>query len=641
MGIYKSAYSGRQVDDAVARTSALNYDSTNKVLTVNGESDLQITQMGTDDKSVATKKYVDDHAPNVHIENGTGSNSIQQTQDGTTGTFDFTNKNAIATSLDPTLTGQIAYGGVGAYSSVTGGKAQASGKRSSAEGTTTIAKGNYSHAEGDNSVALGSDSHAEGYETTTNGMAAHSEGFKTLANAHSSHSEGFETKTFGDSSHAEGAYSQTLKQYVVAKSGTTSPDVEQPTFDLMATNLSENCGYAAHAEGSSKALGYLAHSQGSSNAYGHYSFASGIGCQTGSLELSQETATEKIYKSNEVGRGAHAFGVGAYAQYNAQTAVGMFNDNKTDSLFEVGNGESHGHRSNAFAVYQDGHAEIMTVGNSDTSVVTKGYVDAHAGDTQIPEKLTLAFNLVTNQYQSTIPGGVKFGTEEEDPSGYIRRQLQNAQGTPITDDSSIESYMYFMTGVKAIPTYDSLTNQTCFLFLTSTNTCWKLQKESTGLWAYKVNNFPFATKAYVDEAVASEGEPAPDAEGEYVRACKVVAHKETETVRDGSVASTHAFSFLVEDFDENCLSAHINITTSTAPLRQVCSVDIVFSGMSGECTGSTVTGGALSGTYTIDGANYCLVTLDNAVLSSSNAVKGSIVRLTGDFDKQYYWKKVD
>lgn len=335
-------------DDSVARIESYN-------------SNHVITRGYLDSKDFATKAYVDSKAGSgtgtsniANLKDGTGTGSLQQVQDGTTGKFSFTGKNATATALDSTLTGDINYGGTGAFATAFGGKAAAIGKRSFAHGTTTIAKGNYSHAEGDNSVALGSDSHAEGYETTTNGMAAHSEGFKTLANAHSSHSEGFETKTFGDSSHAEGAYSQTLKQYVVAKSENTTPEVEQATFNLMATNLSNNCGYAAHAEGSSKALGYLAHSQGSSNAYGHYSFASGIGCQTGSLNLISETDTEKVYTSSEVGRGAHAFGVGAYAQYNGQTAVGMFNDNKDTTLFEVGNGVSHGHRSNALEVHSDG-----------------------------------------------------------------------------------------------------------------------------------------------------------------------------------------------------------------------------------------------------------------------------------------------
>lgn len=142
--------------------------------------------------------------------------------------------------------------------------------------------------------------------------------------------------------------------------------------------------------------------------------------------------------------------------------------------------------------------QLTEMGDENNSVATKAYVDEHAGGEQIPEKLTLAYNLVTNQYQQTMPG-IKFG-EEQNYNGYIRRQLQNnSDSQAITDEATIKDYLYFMTGVSAIPTYDTSTNKTCFLFLTSNETCWKLQYESSGLWAYKVNNFPFATKSYVDE----------------------------------------------------------------------------------------------------------------------------------------------
>lgn len=142
--------------------------------------------------------------------------------------------------------------------------------------------------------------------------------------------------------------------------------------------------------------------------------------------------------------------------------------------------------------------QLTEMGGASKSVATKAYVDEHAGGEQIPEKLTLAYNLVTNQYQQTMYG-VKFG-EEQNYNGYIRRQLQNnSDSQAITDVATIKNYLYFMTGVSAIPTYDTSTNKTCFLFLTSNETCWKLQYESSGLWAYKVNNFPFATKSYVDE----------------------------------------------------------------------------------------------------------------------------------------------
>lgn len=121
---------------------------------------------------------------------------------------------------------------------------------------------------------------------------------------------------------------------------------------------------------------------------------------------------------------------------------------------------------------------------------------------QIPEKLTLAYDLVTNQYQQ-IMSGFKFG-EEQNYNGYTRRQLQDSNDSqPITDEIKIKDYLQFMTGVPVLPTYNISTNNTCFLFLTSNDTCWSLQYESSGLWAYKVNNFPFATNNFVNSSIAS------------------------------------------------------------------------------------------------------------------------------------------
>lgn len=42
----------------------------------------------------------------------------------------------------------------------------------------------------------------------------------------------------------------------------------------------------------------------------------------------------------------------------------------------IGNGTDNEHRSNAFKVYADGHAEVQTVGTSNNAVATKNYVDS-------------------------------------------------------------------------------------------------------------------------------------------------------------------------------------------------------------------------------------------------------------------------
>ena len=53
-----------------------------------------------------------------------------------------------------------------------------------------------------------------------------------------------------------------------------------------------------------------------------------------------------------------AHGIGVVAGQTAQFVVGKYNDNKTDTLFEVGNGVGDTSRANAFAVDQNGNVVI-------------------------------------------------------------------------------------------------------------------------------------------------------------------------------------------------------------------------------------------------------------------------------------------
>lgn len=69
-------------------------------------------------------------------------------------------------------------------------------------------------------------------------------------------------------------------------------------------------------------------------------------------------------------------GFNTEATQTHQFVVGRYNDNKNTTLFEVGNGKNDDSRSNAFEVYQDGHAEVQTMGKTDNSVATKEYVDS-------------------------------------------------------------------------------------------------------------------------------------------------------------------------------------------------------------------------------------------------------------------------
>ena len=141
---------------------------------------------------------------------------------------------------------------------------------------------------------------------------AHAEGNKTTATGVGSHAEGFSSKATGDYSHAEGA------------SNTAT-------------------GVGSHAEG-------------------NISIASGVGSHA------------EGFNSKATGDYSHAEGYQTTAGYDNQTTMGMYNINKSDTLLEVGNGSTQT-ASNAFEVYRDGHAEVQTMGVTDTSLTTKKYVD--------------------------------------------------------------------------------------------------------------------------------------------------------------------------------------------------------------------------------------------------------------------------
>jgi hypothetical protein len=90
--------------------------------------------------------------------------------------------------------------------------------------------------------------------------------------------------------------------------------------------------------------------------------------------------------------GSSVLGMGLKSSTQNGTVVGQFNQTKKDMLFAVGNGSGVAKdivmqdnntfkdgenikRSNAFEVYKDGHAEVASMGETENSVSTKGYVD--------------------------------------------------------------------------------------------------------------------------------------------------------------------------------------------------------------------------------------------------------------------------
>lgn len=393
----------------------------------------------------------------TNVNNGTGTNAVQMKQDGTSGTFDFTNKNPHATEIDETLTGQVTYGAIGNFATVVGGKAQASGKRSMAQGTTTIAKGNYSHAEGDNSVAYGNDSHAEGYATTASGTASHSEGNNTIASGELSHAEGFSTQAIGQGSHAEGAHTIARGDYSHASGLNTEADYNGQTVighcnDNKETTVFEvGCGWTdENGNVQTRKNGFEVHLDGHAEVSFVPTDNNNAIPNIGTLIELENTLNQKIDtvkgtiptnisngNPGEAGTnvniqggkdsiadydGDFVFGTGLRNTMENQAVFGKYNDNSNwepnRPLLMVGNGTSDAERSNAFEVYLDGHAEVKTFGTTPNSVVRR--TELVEGLTDIYEKLEgkkTTYILDCTWNLNYLKGLINSGLKVEDASG--------------------------------------------------------------------------------------------------------------------------------------------------------------------------------------------------------------------------------
>lgn len=124
------------------------------------------------------------------------------------------------------------------------------------------------------------------------------------------------------------------------------------------------------------------------------------------------------------------------------------------------------------------------------------------GGSAVPTVFSVAYNLVTNMYGKFIQGQ-NFGPEITDESGTYR-VFRNVNNQPITDEATQKAYFKRMTGNECIPVYDSMVPAQCYLYLTSSDEHWKLQKTGNQIRAYKVINFPYVTKGELDDYLTFE-----------------------------------------------------------------------------------------------------------------------------------------
>ena len=271
------------------------------------------------------------------------------------------------------------------------GKNNKAGYAAHAEGVNNEASGLYSHTEGGSNKSLGESSHTEGYGNTAEGPMAHAEGKGNNAVGAYSHAEGENTQAIGSAAHAEG-YSSVEGDYAHSEGYNTKA---KAMYAHAEGKGAEASGAAAHAEGEATvASGPNSHAEGKGcKATNTNTHAEGTGCRATGVashaegwgsEASGEGSHAENY-SKASGKYTHSNGYGTEAGYDNQTVVGQYNDNKSDTMFEVGNGSSGTKRSNAFEVYKDGSARVqgdlkilrpVDTELADNSVVTKNDLDA-------------------------------------------------------------------------------------------------------------------------------------------------------------------------------------------------------------------------------------------------------------------------
>lgn len=121
-------------------------------------------------------------------------------------------------------------------------------------------------------------------------------------------------------------------------------------------------GDYCHAEGSGNtASSYHTHAEGSTNT------------------ASAPQAHAEGYGTTASGAHSHAGGAYTVAGYANQTVIGRYNNNKSTSLFEVGNGADASNKSNAFEVYANG--DIVAGGTVSDANGTLNAVVGNPSDT--------------------------------------------------------------------------------------------------------------------------------------------------------------------------------------------------------------------------------------------------------------------
>lgn len=141
--------------------------------------------------------------------------------------------------------------------------------------------------------------------------------------------------------------------------------IEATQGEIFNDYINNSARAYSHAEGrNTRANGQYSHTEGRDTwADGQYAHAEG-------------------YDTNADGAASHASGYGTSAEYPYQFVCGKYNDNKNDTIFEVGYGDFD-NRKNIFEIKTNGSAIIPQVNQDEPKSITNvEYVEEHLSNMQ-------------------------------------------------------------------------------------------------------------------------------------------------------------------------------------------------------------------------------------------------------------------
>lgn len=295
----------------------------------------------------------------INLQNGSGEGSLQQK----------------ATISDDRLVDFVNPG------NLERSQTKATGDNAFAEGESTLAEGPASHSEGQLTYANNQGAHAEGAVTQALGGSSHAEGSRTIAEGNDSHAEGSSTTAFGIASHSGGVGNQDiyytkeipvepnnfkvssqLKSLIIAGDYVGIANLDLPGVNPVYEGFTDSNSIINSVNPGNYL--YIKDENGTilSSRIALVNRDTKALSLAKPLDVSGLVGTCKFYFSqSEIlgsvgtakGTGSFTHGYCLFANEDYQAVFGKFNDNKPDTLFEIGNG-SILNRSNAFEVKSNG-----------------------------------------------------------------------------------------------------------------------------------------------------------------------------------------------------------------------------------------------------------------------------------------------